>query len=331
MVIAVPTGIKIFSWLATLYGGSVRFNTPLIFALGFIALFTIGGLTGVILANASLDVSLHDRSKKDTNYIYKFWVGLMDGEGSIQVNHWKKKYLQYRLVIKLKHCPENVSMLKIISANIGGDVRLVKNKTFLIWVVNSRDSIRKIIKIFSIYPPLTSRLRAQVKFMLECFMHNDVETYLKLRDNKYITRNSHYEEKKSSTNSLTSPSFNRITNLNHRTNSTALREGLGGGLEIDDDYFNEWLSGFMEAEGCFSIRKNSNNSFSIGQNDDKYLIDAIRNHFNIQSAIRNPYKNFWCIETYRISTLHNIIKHCNKYPLLGEKLVSFDKFKNIIK
>lgn len=60
MVIAVPTGIKIFSWLATLYGGSLRFTTPMLYGVAFIFIFTVGGLSGVLLSNAALDVAFHD-------------------------------------------------------------------------------------------------------------------------------------------------------------------------------------------------------------------------------------------------------------------------------
>lgn len=297
MVIAVPTGIKIFSWLATLYGGSLRYNTPLLFVLGFLALFTIGGLTGVVLSNATLDVAFHDRIKKDYHYIHKFWVGLMDGDGSIQVNHWRKKNLQYRLVIKLKFQDENIKMLKLIGKYIGGNVRIVENNKFVIWVCDDRNKILTIINIFNIYPPLTSRLKAQLAFMLECFNKNNVEWYLNERNKKYVK-------------------FIKI-NPDH---------------SINYSYFNEWLSGFIEAEGCFSIRNNSNNhSFSIGQINDKYILEMIKTHFNINNNIRLLNNKFWFIEVYKKTILIHIINHCLLYPLLGEKTLSLLKFRNLFK
>ncbi len=110
MVIAVPTGIKIFSWIATMWGGSISFKTPMLWAVGFIFLFTVGGVTGVVLSNAPVDVAM-----TDTYYVvahfhyvlslgavfsifagYYYWIGKMSGR---QYPEWAGKLHFYATFI----------------------------------------------------------------------------------------------------------------------------------------------------------------------------------------------------------------------------------------
>lgn len=276
-------------------------------------------VSGVVLANASLDIAFHDTvsidsystvalllpaigknedSKKSDEYIKMFWVGLMDGDGSIQVNHWRNQSLQYRLVIKLSNITSNYNMLIKIAKVIGGSVRITGKGKDVIWVVNRKETIQEIIRIFDTYPPLTSKKICQLEFLKTCLLENSVDSYLSNRNSKYINQ----------------PVILNSDPFGLERNSFAL-----------PNYFKGWLSGFIEAEGCFSIRKNNNHSFSIGQND-LYLINAIRQFLGATNIVRNPYRNFYFLEIYKKEILKRIINHFNNYPLLGEKAESFQKF-----
>ena len=183
-------------------------------------------------------------------------------------------------------------MLIKIAKVIGGSVKVTGKGKDVIWVENKKETIKEIIKIFYIYPLLTSKKICQLEFLKKCLLKESIDLYLSNRNSKYI-------------------------------NQLAIINSDMFGIEKNyfslPNYFKGWFSGLVEAKGCFCIRKNKNHSFSIGQNDDIYLMNVIKQYLGATNIVRNPYRNFYYLEIYKKETIKTIINHFNNYPLLGEK------------
>jgi len=236
--------------------------------------------------------------------ILYFTLGLLMGDGSLQINHWKKKYLQYRVIIKLKNIKSNIRMLQGLRDDFNLGTININNKDVL-WAINDKKQIKIFLNFF-----LTSK--------------NDDLLSLSPRTKEKVNKMVYGINK--------NMSYSEFIFLKEKPFSEwSLRNII---IKEKLPSFNEewcwWLSGFIEAEGCFSIRKNGNQSFSIGQKIDYIMLEYIKDFFNLTNTISSKGNDFYVIETYSIKSCLKIISFFDTYELLGAKQTSYNLWKSHI-
>lgn len=298
-------------------------------------------VTGVVLANASMDIALHDsminkkifydiyllqssittvgafylKKEENTinNYIEPFFVGLLEGDGTITTDlGTSKKYIRVRIVIALKNENKNKIMLNKIQEIIGGRVVIERQDKYVTWIASSQSDVNKVLLILARYPLLTIRKQCQLEFAKNCLLYKDFDNFILNKKNMF-------------------------------KNKKDILDILNKNTEIKlPFYFKPWLSGFIEAEGNFNLVFNDKgylrkSSFSIGQLDELHILNMIKFYFQSENKIIKDKKkinfkgNINDSDYYRLS-LYNalsrklLFEHFEKYPLIGEKKLSYSKF-----